>query len=187
MITDIVLRRPGLGLSELGELTGLHDNTLRDHLKVLDAEGVVRSETERRTGRGRPRLVYFAIDATTQNEIAQDRVDGAKRRGDLMRRVMPGEPVGLDDDAMHQLDALYEHLDAVGLQPELDEAELRVLMTPCPFHKLIAAHPETICNVHESLVRDVLLRAGGPVEVDQLLPLVTPHACILRLRLASGE
>lgn len=187
MVTDILMRRPGLGLNELGDLTGLHDNTLRDHLKVLGAEGVVRSETERRAGRGRPRLVYFAVDAMTENEIAQRRIDGAKRRGDLLRRVIPGEPVDLDEDAVHQLDALYEHLEAVGLQPELDEAELSVLMTPCPFHKLIAAHPETICNVHEGLVRDVLLRAGGPVEVDRLLPLVTPHACILRLRLASGE
>lgn len=187
MIVDILMRRPGLGLTELGELTGLHDNTLRDHLKVLSAEGVVRSETERRAGRGRPRLVYFTVNAATKNEIAQNRVDDAKRRGDLLRRVMPTEPVDLDADAVHQLDALYEHLDAVGLTPELDEAGLSVQMTPCPFHKLIAEHPETICNVHEGLVRDVLLRAGGPVEVDQLLPFVTPHACILRLRLASDE
>jgi predicted ArsR family transcriptional regulator len=187
MITDILMRRPGLGLIELGDLTGLHDNTLRDHLKVLSGEGVVRSETERRAGRGRPRLVYFAVDALTENEIAQNRIDEAKRRGDLLRRVMPGPPVDLDDDAVHQLDALYEHLDAVGLDPELDDANLRVQLTPCPFHKLIDEHPETICNVHEGLVRDVLLRAGGPVEVDRLMPLVTPHACILRLRLASGE
>lgn len=187
MITDILMRRPGLGLHELGELTGLHGNTLRDHLNVLTGEGVVRNETERRASRGRPRLLYFAVDSATENVIVQQRIDDAKQRGDLLRRVMPGEAADLDEDAVHQLDALYEHLDAVGLSPELDEAELSVQMTPCPFHKLIAAHPETICNVHESLVRDVLVRAGGPVEVDLLLPLVTPHACILRLRLASGE
>lgn len=187
MITDILMRRPGLGLSELGALTGLHDNTLRDHLNVLSAEGVVRSESERRASRGRPRAVYFAVDAATESNIAQDRVDEAKRRGDLMRRVMPGDPVDLDEMALHQLDALYEHLDSVGLNPELDEAALSVHMTPCPFHKLIAEHPDTICNVHEGLVRDVLLRAGGPVEVDQLLPFVTPHECVLRLRLTPGE
>lgn len=181
------MRRPGLGLDELGELTGLHENTLRDHLKVLIAESMVRSESEPAAGRGRPRLIYFPIDASTVNERVQSRIDDAKHRGDLLRRVMPGQPVDLDDEALHQLDALYEHLDSVGLDPELDEMALSVQMTPCPFHKLIAANPEVICTVHEGLVRDVLLRAGGPVEVDQLLPFVTPHQCTLQLRLAAGE
>ena len=158
MITDILMRRPGLGLIELGDLTGLHDNTLRDHLKVLSAEGVVRSETERRAGRGRPRLVYFTVNAATENEIAQNRIDDAKRRGDLLRRVMPTEPVDLDADALHQLDALYEHLDAVGLTPELDEAGLSVQMTPCPFHKLIAEHPERQSSSNRISVRAISFR-----------------------------
>lgn len=187
MITDIVMRRPGIALAELGTLTGLHDNTLRDHLKVLSAEGMVHSKTEHRAGRGRPRLVYYAVDAGTESTIAQARVDEAKRRGDLLRRVMPVEPVDLDGEAVHQLDALYEHLDSVGLAPQLDEERLSVQLTPCPFHKLIAEHPDTICHVHEELVRDVLLRAGGPVQVEKLLPFVTPHACVLRLRVAVEE
>ena len=55
-VAYLVMERPGISLAELSEETGLHANTLRDHVRVLIAEGIIRSETERR----RP------VSATTQ-------------------------------------------------------------------------------------------------------------------------
>lgn len=186
-VAYLVMERPGISLAELSEETGLHANTLRDHVRVLIAEGIIRSETERRPTRGRPPAVYFPVRATTDNEMAQRRVDEAKRHGDLLRRIMASEAPELDEDAMHQLDALYEHLDELGLEPDLDEKNLEVALSPCRFHTLVAERGHAVCRVHEGLIRDVLDRAEGPLEVDRLLPLVTDHQCELLLRLRPAD
>lgn len=186
-IVHAVMQHPGLSLADLSTETGLHANTLRDHVRVLEAEGIIRSEPEHRGTRGRPRALYYPVDAATENEAAQKRVDEAKRRGDLLRRVMPSAAPDLEPAAMHQIDALYEHLDDVGLDPDIDERRLEVSLRPCEFHTLVEGHREVLCRVHEGLVRDVLERAGGPVEVDRLLPLVTEHRCELLLRLRPAD
>lgn len=100
---------------------------------------------------------------------------------------MASEAPELDEDAMHQLDALYEHLDELGLEPDLDEKNLEVALSPCRFHALVAEHGHAVCRVHEGLIRDVLDRAEGPLEVDRLLPLVTDHQCELLLRLRPAD
>lgn len=188
-IVDAVMQRPGVSLAELSVETGLHANTLRDHVRVLETEGIIRSMPEQRGTRGRPRALYYPVDAATENETAQRRVDEAKRRGDLLRRMVPSAAPDLDPAAVHQIDALYEHLDEVGLDPDIDEHRLEVSLRPCEFHTLVEGHREVLCRVHEGLVRDVLERAGGPVEVDRLLPLVTEHRCelLLRMRPAHDE
>jgi len=183
-VAYLVMEHPGISLADLSERTGLHANTLRDHVRVLQAEGIIRSEHEHRAMRGRPRMVYFPVDAATDNTAAQTRIDEAKQRGDLLRRIAPDTvPAELDEDATHQLDALYEHLDEVGLDPDIDDTELTVALRPCEFHTLVDGHREVLCRVHEGLIREVLERAGGPVEIDRLLPLVTEHRCELMLRL----
>ncbi|HYP72863.1 MAG TPA: helix-turn-helix domain-containing protein [Microbacterium sp.] len=185
-VAALVMEQPGISLAELSEQTELHANTLRDHVRVLTDEGIIRSEVEHRAMRGRPRALYYPVDAATANEAAQKRIDDAKRHGDLLRRIAPdAEPVthDLDQDAVHQLDALYEHLDEVGLDPTLAEDDLEVALRPCAFHTLVAGHREVLCRVHEGLIRDVLDRAGGPIEIDRLLPLVNEHRCELMLKL----
>lgn len=184
-VAYLVMERPGISLAELSHATGLHANTLRDHVRVLVTEGIIRSETERRPSRGRPPAVYFPVRATTDNDAAQRRIDEAKRHGDLLRRIMATEAPELSPDALHQIDALYEHLDELGLDPDVDERHLRVALSPCRFHGLVAEHGNAVCRVHEGLIRDVLDRAQGPVEVDRLLPLVTDHECELVLRLRT--
>jgi predicted ArsR family transcriptional regulator len=187
LIAYVVMRRPGLGLEELSEHTGLHENTVREHIGVLVDEGILRSEVHHRGTRGRPRAIFFAVDADDDSPVAQRRVDDAIQRGDLLRRVVAMDAGDLDDTALHQLDALYEHLDGVGLGPEIDERQLTVDLKPCRFHALMDSQPEAICQVHETLIRDVLRRAGGPIEVDRLHPLVTPHDCRLHLRLSDSR
>lgn len=189
-VAALVMEQPGISLAELSEQTGLHTNTLRDHVRVLSAEGIIRSDVEHRGTRGRPRALYYPMDAGVENEAANTRIAAAKKHGDLLRRVMPDtEPspeLNLDQNAVHQLDALYEHLDEVGLDPHLAENDLEVALRPCAFHSLVASHREALCRVHEGLIREVLSRAGGPVEIDRLLPLVTDHRCELMLKLAPA-
>lgn len=184
-VMDAVLASPGVGLAELAERTGLHENTLRDHVRVLEAEGLILASTAHRGTRGRPPTVYHPVRGEHRSAVAERRIEAAKRHGDLLRRVVPeADAADLEPPAQHQLDALYEHLDDVGLSPEVDERSLAIDLVPCPFHSLVAQNRDVVCHVHEELIRVVLEQAGGPVELDRLLPYVTEHACRVELRRA---
>ena len=47
-------------MTELCDATGLHANTVREHLQRLIESGYVVPETEQRATRGRPRVFYSA-------------------------------------------------------------------------------------------------------------------------------
>lgn len=59
-----LLQRAGgpLGVDDLARLTGRHVNTTREHLERLRGAGYVERSTERRHTRGRPRILYTAVD-----------------------------------------------------------------------------------------------------------------------------
>lgn len=52
----------GMPVGEVATAVGLHPNTAREHLDQLVAAGFVSSEPEPRTTRGRPRLLYRAVE-----------------------------------------------------------------------------------------------------------------------------
>lgn len=183
---DALFDTPGLGLAELSETTGLHTNTLRDHLRVLEDQGFVRADVEHTGARGRPRSIYFAVEADETNEVAERRIRQARTQGDLLRRLVPSSVGSLDDDAVHQLDALYQHLDDLGLEPDIDEPSLTVTMVPCTFHTLIDNNRDAMCNVHEHLIRTLLAQAGGPIDLTTVTPFATPHTCRLQLELRKA-
>lgn len=184
-ILDALLDAPGIGLAELSTATGLHTNTLREHVRVLQDEGHVRAEIEHTGRRGRPRLRFWLIAPSEPNEVAERRLREAVRHGDLMRALLPTAETDLPVAAIHQLDALYHHLNEVGLQPEMDEEALTVELAPCRFHSLLNENAAVACRVHEELLHSLLARAGGPLVIDRVLPFVTPHSC--RVHLAMQE
>ncbi len=178
-----IMDTPGIGLAELSLTTGLHVNTLRDHVRVLEGEGLTRSEVEHTGRRGRPRLRFSPVPPTEPNEVEERRMQEAIRNGDLMRAVLPATRSGLPEAATHQLDALFHHLDDVGLQPEIDEKKLTVDLSPCRFRALLTDDQSVVCRVHEELMKSVLARAGGPVEVARVIPFATTQSCHVRLTL----
>ncbi|WP_442576741.1 helix-turn-helix domain-containing protein [Microbacterium sp. F51-2R] len=179
-----LLVKPGQSLADLAAATGLHENTLRDHLRVLEAEGFVVRRPEHRGTRGRPRDVFDPAGPQTPNPVAERRIEDAKRHGDLLRGVVL-QTTAADETVAHQLDVLYEHLDDVGLEPRIDEEALTVDLAPCAFHDLVDDRMAMLCHVHAELIRGVLQQAGGPLELDRVLPLVTPHRCHVALKVAA--
>ncbi len=179
---------PGLLLRELAERTGLHENTVRDHLVVLEHEGLVTRHTTHPGTRGRPPATYHPVCEPGASPEADDRVDRARRHGDLLRRIAPTSTRSdLDDDALHQLDVLYEHLDDVGLQPELDDANLEVELVPCPYYSLLDREPELVCRVHEQLIRDLLTQVPGPLTLTLLEPFRSHDRCLVHLETARPD
>lgn len=180
-----VQRRPGRRLQELADLTDLHVNTARDHLRVLEDEGLITSAPEATGTRGRPPTVYTPVTNVSENPVARKRAEQAQELGDKMRKFAPdlAHATGLSGDALHQIDTLYTHLEDVGMEPELDEAELTINLEPCPFANMIEAERNVVCSVHATLVQHHLAQVPGPLRLSQLRPFVTPEVCQVALRM----
>ncbi|WP_161601837.1 helix-turn-helix domain-containing protein [Brevibacterium senegalense] len=184
-----VQRKPGRLLQELADEAQVHLNTARDHLRVLEEEGLIVSAPVETGRRGRPPLGYSPVRRADHSPQAQRRADEAKHRGRMLRTVAPElDPSDdLGPDATHQLDALYEHLDDAGLQPEVDESRLTVGLLPCLYQDLIDEDRPLVCSVHAKLVRHQLEQVHGPLELARLHPFVEKDRCLLVLALAGKE
>ncbi|QAY60563.1 winged helix-turn-helix transcriptional regulator [Microbacterium protaetiae] len=187
-IMHMLQEHPAVTISDLTKATGLHPNTVREHLQRLIEGGYVVPEAERRTTRGRPRILYSAVSGpdAPHSPIAQQRVREAAERGDLMRRVMPWTESELPDDAQHQLDALVEDLQDAGFDPIVDTEELTVDLTPCEHARSQAAHRDVLCAVHIALMQGVLSEAGGPLAVEGMLPACDPTQCHIQLTMSPA-
>jgi predicted ArsR family transcriptional regulator len=177
-----IQRVPGRRAGELASESGIPLNTVRDHLRVLEDEGLIRSETLQVGVRGRPPVVFHPVQETSSSPAASARVTGAAERGRMLRAVTPSadaEPLGAD--AQRQVDVLYEHLDDSGLEPALDERALTFDLAPCRYHDMIDEERALVCGVHARLVQDVLRQAEVPLVVRRLEPFVTAHRCRLLL------
>lgn len=188
-ILHVLQKRGQRTVAELCEATELHPNTVREHLQRLLDGGYIVAETEHRTTRGRPRVLYSTTsDRQGISVISQRKVREAAHRGDLMRRIMPWTNVsdtGLTPDAVHQIDALVEDLGDAGFEPIVDEAELTVDISPCPNAGADPDHRETLCDVHLGLMDGVLAEAGGPLRVDKMAASCDPRNCVVKLMLAQ--
>ncbi|GAA4283894.1 hypothetical protein GCM10022261_14250 [Brevibacterium daeguense] len=183
-----VQRVPGRLVQELAEEAEMPITTARDHLRVLEDEGLVVSAPIDTGRRGRPPKGYSPVRRADHSSVAQRRAAAARRRGDVLRRVEPelDHSTSLGTAAVHQLDALYEHLDDAGLAPEIDPEDLTVGLLPCLYEDLIDAERPLVCSVHAKLVRHQLEQTSGPLELRQLHPFVGPERCVLVLGL-RGE
>lgn len=185
-ILALIQAGPERTVSELATCTGLHPNTVREHLQRLIEAGHVLPSVEHRTTRGRPRILYTAVTGTgpASSPITRRKVAEAARRGDVMRRVMPwtgGAVAELGPDATHQLDAIVEHLAESGFDPDVDERDLTIDLSPCPHATSQAAHRATLCAVHLSLMQAVLSEAGGPLRASGIRTSSRPADCVVEL------
>ena len=187
-LLQAVHRHPGRQLRDLADDAGVHINTARDHLRVLEDEGLVASAPVETGRRGRPPMGYSPVTRADHNAEAQRRAGAARSRGSMLRRIEPDldHTDDLGDDAVHQLDALYEHLDDAGLEPEIDERDLTVGLVPCLYQGLIDTDRPLVCSVHAKLVRHQLEQIPGPLELKTLHPFVGPDRCVLTLGLAGA-
>lgn len=185
-ILALVQQRPDRTIAELTTATGLHANTVREHLQRLVDEGFVIQRTEHRTTRGRPRTLYSAATGTgdASSPIVRRKVREAAARGDLLRRVMPetaDDAAELGKAATHQLDAIVEYFENSGFEPVIDADELTIDLSPCPHALAQAEHRETLCAVHLGLMRTVLAEADGPLQAACVRTSAQPEECVVQL------
>jgi predicted ArsR family transcriptional regulator len=175
---------PQRTITDLVGATGLHANTVREHLQRLVEEGYVVGEPEQRKVRGRPRVLYSASDGVTASSpVRQRKVKESAARGDLLRRVLPGSVggEGLSAVEQHQMDAVVDELLDSGFDPVIDEDGLTIDLTPCAHAQAQAEHRDVLCQVHLSLLQGVLTEARGPLAVDGMRQSCDPRECVIHL------
>jgi predicted ArsR family transcriptional regulator len=186
-LLHLIQEQPRRTISELVSATKLHPNTVREHLQRLIDDGYVVADSEHRTTRGRPRVLYTAADGGIASSAVQRRkVKQSAERGDLMRRVLPAGPTRLATAALHQVDALVDDLLDAGFDPLVDEDALTIDLTPCAQAEAQSAHRSVLCAVHLGLMQGVLAEAGGPLTVAGMKPACDPRACVVQLALAPA-
>jgi predicted ArsR family transcriptional regulator len=183
---------------DLADASGLHVNTVRFHLDVLEDAGLVRRENSPSGRRGRPRLLYVAAESPAagyellaqalaqhwQSGTPADRAERAERAGYELaataevRRTGPALSVGAAIDEVAGLFA------TMGFQPDVvpdrgDGAQIR--LHHCPFRTVAIKYPEVVCSLHLGLVRGTLSKSGAPIAATGLEPFVEPNLCIVNI------
>jgi predicted ArsR family transcriptional regulator len=208
------LRSAGRALdaNELAGRLGLHHNTVRAHLDVLQEAGLVSGVSERRGAPGRPRIVYRPVPeaggvdderagyrllanilasymAASSPDPGPAAIEAGQAWGRyLVQRPAPFQHLGTEE-AIARLCRLLAEL---GFAPEAveDGGQRRILLHRCPFRELAVDHPEVTCAVHLGLIRGALAELGAPLEAVGLNAFVEPSLCVAHLaqreRAAAG-
>ncbi|MEV7631697.1 hypothetical protein AB0N64_04720 [Microbacterium sp. NPDC089318] len=185
--------RTSASTSDVVAATGLHENTVRDHLERLRHDGRLRRVRAEAQGRGRPAWRWQAPPADTVNPYA----GLALALADTLTRVAAdpvaearasGEQWGGEIAAQHPdasaaprtmiVDAMREQ----GFAPTDDGDE--ILLHRCPLLAAAARRADVVCAVHEGMIAGIL-RSRDSTADAALLPFRADGACALHLRTAS--
>ena len=191
-----------LALDTLTARVGLHVNTIRGHLDVLEEAALVVRTTVRRTTPGRPRVAFQAvareawspssegyrflaevlagsIQATSAAPAHTAREAGRLWGRQLARPRGSGTAVA-PDEAMEQVVSTFAEL-GFAPEPVTSDGMTDIRLHDCPFRELAKTKGEVVCSVHEGLLAGMLEEMGGRVGVDTLEPFVEPSLCVARV------
>ena len=177
-----------LSADELAERSGLHPNTVRGHLDLLEEAEIVASTREDRDRPGRPRRLFrLAAPRSHEHELLagalaatlEELPDGPARAYDsgrtwgryLVERLSPDE----SRDEAACVERVVRLLTARGFAPEVRGRT--ICMRSCPFPELAARHTSVVCGLHHGLLDGALEELGAPVRVRRLTPWVEPGLC----------
>lgn len=189
-----LLREGPHDVAEIAAATGLHANTIRTHLGVLERADLVARDVSRPRRPGRPPNLFRLADppaeppsrkryeALTQvlvaslRAVSDDPVAVAEQAGrPLGRSLVDGDPPTTLDEALERVVAI---LDDLGFDPQLRTAGSppQVVLRRCPFDDLAQRYGAVVCAAHLGLVRGAVEELGASVATD-LSPYVQATAC----------
>ena len=176
----------------------LHTNTARSHLRVLTEAGLVSARAEKRTGPGRPRVLYqAAAEPTDERALASYRLlaqilasslgsepdpsTRAEKAGQawgahLVRKPPPFTSISKQET----LDEVVRLHEQHGFKVELRQAKhgQEIVLKRCPFQDVATTYQTVVCSIHLGLIRGALAELATGVEADRLEPFAEPGACI---------
>lgn len=189
-------------LAALVSATGLHANTVREHLEALERDGFVTRHQAPPEGRGRPAWLYEAVPADggsseyaglaatlaatiqrTSREPAQDAMAAGVDWGHQLA-VEHGHPERASAAAARR--EVVAMLDDIGFAPQPNDRHTVVRLTRCPLLEAAHKYPDVVCAVHLGLVRGALEEYGAETDGTDLVPFAEPGACRLHLAARPG-
>ena len=191
-----------LGVGEVAQHVGLHQNTVRFHLDLLVESGYAIRRSEAPHGPGRPRVVYEATAATDGERnyrllaevLAQHIVTTSARPAEAAvnagrtwagmtqaQRHAAGATGPAPISAEAAITAVVRMLGDIGFAPEVSSDATAINLRRCPFRELAENNPEVVCGAHLGMIQGALAEMGAPVTATRLLPMVQPDLCIATL------
>jgi len=203
-------RAEPLGVGEVAQHVGLHQNTVRSHLDLLVDSGYAIRHSEAPRGPGRPRMVFEATAApegernyrllaevlaqhlvATSEHPHESAVSAGRSWADSHAPEQIGDGPGMaasqpiSEDAA--IAAVVRMLGDSGFAPELSSDGTSINLHRCPFRELAASSPDVVCGAHLGIIQGALAGLGTMVSATRLLPFVTPGLCVTTLtRPSSG-
>jgi predicted ArsR family transcriptional regulator len=196
-------------LAALSTATGLHANTLREHLEALTQDHLVRRKPAPPHGRGRPAWLYEVTAATRTPAGAEyaglaaalaavlhrtsaspwaDAVSAGTAWGGTLARARlgsrPADPASAREEVVELL-ADLRFAPETEQRPDgdgPDDGDEVVRLTRCPLLDAAKEHPDVVCGVHLGIVRGALQEHGADPDGSTLLPFAEPGCCRLTMR-----
>lgn len=187
----------------LATASGLHANTVREHLEALTRDGLVSRQRAEPAGRGRPAWMYQATGGPGGSEYARlatalasviHRTSASPREDGRRAGAQWGHELaeGRDDSDPHggtggtgARRRVIELLGDLGFAPEPDDRRRTVRLTRCPLLEAAHKYPDVVCAVHLGIVEGAMREYGADPTGADLLPFAESGAC--RLRLPAGS
>lgn len=186
-----------LSVSQIVSATGLHANTVRAHLALLQDMGRVESVPERRATPGRPRLLYRVISplvadpyrqlaaelaaasvATTGMNAGDTPGVAAGRRLARAQRDRSGVAGEVTPD--QSVDMAVEGLDVLGFETTTDPLGDRLYLSVCPFLEM-AKEDQAICRLHREMLDGFFAELDSGISVRRLDIFVKGDLCVAHL------
>lgn len=180
----------------LARATGLHPNTVREHLETLVRRGLVARTRAEPEGRGRPAWLYevtavqpetseyaglaAALAAAIARTSTAPRADATLAGEEWGRELVRNRGASPTSTAAAR-DRVLELLDDLGFAPRRDVDPTLVHLTRCPLLEAAHRHPDVVCGVHLGVVRGALEENGADPSGTDLVPFAEPGACRLVL------
>jgi predicted ArsR family transcriptional regulator len=184
--------RGAASTAEIVAATGLHENTVRDHLSRLRVDGRLRRTRAEVQGRGRPGWVWQAppadvvnpyaglalalVDTLTRvadDPIAQARTSGIRWGGEIVRQ----QTDAADDPRTLAIDVMRQQ----GFAPDGEGED--IVLHRCPLLAAAARRTDVVCAVHEGMLAGIV--GSRDPQMDATLLPFQADGCVLHLRAAS--
>ncbi|MEM3086966.1 MAG: ArsR family transcriptional regulator [Halobacteria archaeon] len=173
-----LLRSEGLGVEDLSQRLSMSKTAIRQHLAILEADGLVKKAPLRK-GMGRPRILYSITDrgeATFPKQyslvaelLLEELLENGKQAKEITDSIAArfAQRYGPEVASMGLRDrvSLFARiLNEMGVEASMEETdgEFLVKEMSCPYHDVMRKFP-LICRFDEGFFRNVV---GRPVALE---------------------
>lgn len=186
-----------LTVAEITDAAGVHHTAVRAHLAKLRDAGLITESHAEPTGRGRPKLLYTAVDSAvgTGRQAYQElsaMLARVVREGSTPRLVgaAAGREAALGRDpsgTTDTIDLIEREARDLGFDPVRRGRAGRpeLVLRHCPFADVAADEPDSICSLHLGVAEGIAVLRGD-VEVLGMV-VHDPHRAGCRLQMRRIE